>query len=169
METLIALARGASRLPVALACLALFALMAMTFADVILRSAFNAPIQAATELTRVLMAVMVFSCLPVISARGGHIAVDLFDGIFDRLHLNRLREASINIVCGVMLVWPTERLWMLTGRARGYGDVTEYLSIPVHLVTGFITVSVALTAAVMVAIGLVHLFAPHLLDEDLAR
>jgi len=160
---------GGSRLPVALACLALFALMTMTLADVILRSGLNAPIQAATELTRVLMAVMVFSCLPVISAKGGHIAVDLFDGIVDRLHLNRLRETAINIACGGMLVWPAERLWMLAGRARGYGDVTEYLSIPVYLVTGFIAISAALTAAVMVAVGLIHIFAPHLLDGDRAQ
>ncbi|TCO72324.1 TRAP transporter small permease [Rhodovulum euryhalinum] len=168
METLIRVARGASRVPVLTACLALFALMGMTFADVILRSAFNAPIQAATELTRMLMAVMVFSCLPVISARGGHIAVDLFDGLFDRLHLHRVREGAINIACGVMLVWPAARVWMLAGRAREYGDVTEYLRIPVFWITGFIAVSAAVTAAVLVALGLIALFAPHHLDEDVA-
>ncbi|MBK1636426.1 TRAP transporter small permease [Rhodovulum adriaticum] len=168
METLIRVAKVASRAPVALACLALFVLMGMTFADVIGRSAFDAPIEAATELTRILMAVMVFSCLPVISARGGHIAVDLFDGFFDRWHLNRLREAAIHIACGVMLAWPAQRVWVLAGRARDYGDVTEYLSIPVFYVTAFIAVSVAVTAAVMVAVGLVHLVAPYLLDEDIA-
>jgi len=165
---LIRVARGASRAPVALACIALFALMVMTFADVILRSALNAPIEAATELTRILMAVMVFSCLPVISARGGHIAVDLFDGVFDRMHLNRAREAAINIACGAALAWPAGRVWVLADRARDYGDVTEYLAIPVFYVTAFVALSTALTAAVMVAVGLIHLFAPHVLDEDLA-
>lgn len=167
MEPLIRVARLAGRLPVLTACLALFALMVMTFADVILRSAFNAPIQAATELTRILMAVMVFSCLPVISGRGGHIAVDLFDGLFDRMHLNRLREAALNIACGVMLVWPADRVRALAMRARDYGDVTEYLAIPVVYVTGFIAAATALTAVVMVALGLIHLVAPHLLDEGL--
>ncbi|MGC9418666.1 MAG: TRAP transporter small permease [Rhodovulum sp.] len=169
METLIAFVRVASRAPIALACLALFALMAMTFADVILRSAFNAPIEAATELTRILMAVMVFSCLPVISGSGGHIAVDLFDGLFDRLHLNRLREAAINIACGVLLFWPAARIWVLANRTRAYGDVTEYLSIPVFYVTAFIAASTAVTAVVLLGRGIVHLVAPHLLDEDLVE
>ena len=44
-----------------LASLALFFLMAMTFADVVLRSVFNDPIESATELTRLLMAIIVFS------------------------------------------------------------------------------------------------------------
>ena len=41
----------------------LFCLMVMTFADVILRSALNNPIESATELTRLFMAIMVFAAL----------------------------------------------------------------------------------------------------------
>ena len=46
-------------------------MMIMTFFDVVLRSTINTPIEAATELTRILMAVVVFSALPVVSGRGG--------------------------------------------------------------------------------------------------
>lgn len=166
MTPLIQLVRRASVLPVIVACTALFILMVMTFCDVILRSVFNAPIEAATELTRILMAVLVFSVLPIISVTNGHIAVDLTDGIFHRLRLSRLRDAVIYILSGVMLYWPVQRVWILAERARDYGDVTEYLGIPTYLVGWFIAASVAITAAVMILTGLLHLFAPKTLTES---
>lgn len=165
MSPLIQLVRRASIVPVVVACAALFILMVMTFCDVLLRSVLNAPIEAATELTRILMAVLVFSVLPIVSTTNGHIAVDLTDGLFHRLHLSRIRDLVIYLVCGVMLYWPVQRVWVLAERARDYGDVTEYLSIPTYLIGWFITVSVAVTAVVMIATGLIRFFAPHLLSE----
>ena len=79
------LARVLTAIPVFVACAALFALMVMTFCDVVLRSVANAPIEAATELTRILMAVVIFSVMPAVSARGDHISVDLTDGLPKRI------------------------------------------------------------------------------------
>lgn len=164
MKQMLRLVRRASELPVLLASVALFTLMVMTFFDVILRSAFNAPIEAATELTRILMAIMVFSVLPVISARGDQIAVDLTDSIFDRYGLSRVRDGVLYIVCGGMLYWPVVRIWILAERARGYGDVTEYLAIPQFYIGWFIAVATGVTAAAMVVTGLLKLFAPATLE-----
>ncbi len=165
MTTLIQLVRRASVLPVIVASTALFILMLMTFCDVILRSVFNSPIEAATELTRILMAVLVFSVLPIISVTNGHIAVDLTDGIFHRLRLSRVRDGLIHLFSGVMLYWPVQRVWVLAERARDYGDVTEYLSVPTFLVGWFIALSVAVTALAMIVTGLLHLFSPDTLSE----
>ncbi len=165
MSPFIQFVRRASILPVIVASIALFILMVMTFCDVILRSVFNAPIEAATELTRILMAILVFSVLPIVSTTNGHIAVDLTDGFFNRLHLSRARDVVIYLVSGVMLIWPIQRVWVLAERARDYGDVTEYLSIPTFLIGWFITLSVAITALVMIATGLLKAFAPHTLSE----
>lgn len=165
MSPFIQFVRRASVLPVIVASIALFILMVMTFCDVILRSVFNAPIEAATELTRILMAILVFSVLPIVSTTNGHIAVDLTDGFFNRLHLSRARDVVIYLVSGVMLIWPIQRVWVLAERARDYGDVTEYLSIPTFLIGWFITLSVAITALVMIATGLLKAFAPHTLSE----
>ncbi|WP_299943355.1 TRAP transporter small permease subunit [uncultured Ruegeria sp.] len=167
MTPIIQLVRRASALPVIVACIALFILMVMTFCDVILRSVFNAPIEAATELTRILMAVMVFSVLPIVSTTNGHIAVDLTDGFFSRFHLSRARDVLIYVVSGIMLFWPVQRVWVLAERARDYGDVTEYLSIPTYLIGWFIALSVAITALVMIATGLLKAFAPNILSEPL--
>ena len=148
--------------PVALAVTALFAMMVMTFADVVLRSAFDAPIEAATELTRILMAVVVFSVLPVVSGRGGHIAVDLLDRAFSATAA-RWRDALLSLICGGMLWWPAERVVVLAERARSYGDVTEYLHIPQFYIGWFIAVFTYITAAVLVLRGLALILAPSAL------
>jgi len=145
--------------------MALFILMVMTFFDVVLRSVFNAPIEAATELTRILMAVLVFSVLPMISAGKGQIAVDLTDGLFSRWRLSRARDAIVYLLSGIMLIWPIQRVWILAERARDYGDVTEYLSIPVFYIGWFIAASTAITAIAMIITGFLHIFAPQALSE----
>ena len=165
MEPILHIIRRISVVPVLVASAALFILMVMTFCDVVLRSVFNAPIEAATELTRILMAILVFSVLPIVSARADHIAVDLTDGLFQRLHLSRIRDGIIFLGSGIMLYWPVKRVWILAERARDYGDLTEYLSIPTFYVGWFIAVATALAAIAMCVTGLLHFFAPHLLTE----
>ena len=144
-----------------LAVVALFAMMVMTFFDVILRSTIGQPIEAATELTRLLMAVLVFSVLPVVSAKGGHITVDLLDPLFPDW-LKRVSNSVISILCGVMLLWPAQRCIVLANRARDYGDVTEYLAIPTFYLTWFITIAVFFTAFALLARGIVGFFNPEL-------
>ncbi|MEO1065901.1 MAG: TRAP transporter small permease [Pseudomonadota bacterium] len=151
--------------PSLLAAATLFALMVMTFSDVMLRSIFNAPIEAATELTRIFMAIIVFSSLPIISARGGHIVVDIIDPLFKGA-VARLRDGIIFIITGALLIWPTQRCYVLAERARDFGDLTEYLAIPQYLITYFITISTGITALVLIVTGLVTLFAPSLIDYE---
>ena len=156
MARLISIANRLAWAPTGLAVAALFAMMVMTFADVILRSAFNAPIEAATELTRILMAILVFSALPVVSARGEHIAVDLLDPMYSKTAA-RWRDGIIALACGGMLWWPANRVVVLAERARSYGDITEYLGIPQFYIAWFIAVLTFLTGAVLILRGLVLL------------
>ncbi len=149
-----AFARTLSQLPLAVAALALFALMGLTFIDVVLRSVINAPIEAATELIRLLMAVVVFSALPAVSWRGNHITVDLLDGLLRRLRVQRAMEALVSLACGVALWFPARRIVDLAERARSYGDQTEYLHIPTFYIAWLIAVSVFVSAAILVLRGL---------------
>lgn len=152
-------------LPIWLACATLFTLMAMTFADVILRSAFNAPIEAATELTRLFMAIIVFSVLPVLSARGGHIVVDLLDSLINHPLITRLRDSLMFIFCGALLTLPAERVSVLAERARSYGDTTEYLNIPQFYIAWFIAIMTFVTAIALILRGLIELFLPHWISD----
>ena len=162
MNHLVRFARRAAHAPVLLAVTALFAMMVMTFFDVVLRSTINTPIEAATELTRILMAIVVFSALPVVSGRAGHISVDVLDWVFSR-RAARWRDVVINLVTGTILWWPAERVVVLAERARSYGDVTEYLGIPQFYIGWFIAVFTFATAIVLILRGIVLAFAPDLL------
>ncbi len=148
------------RLPSLLAALVLFALMGMTFFDVVLRSLFNNPIEAATELTRLFMAIIVFSSLPVVSWKGGHIVVDLLDGWFGPAGA-RIRDCLVNLLSGLCLLWPALRVWQLADRAREYGDVTEYLHIPQFYIAYFISIATFATALVLLLRGVLFGFAPR--------
>lgn len=149
--------RGAALCSTALAVSALFAMMAMTFLDVIFRSVLDQPIEAATELTRILMAIVVFSILPQMSFNGKHISVDLVDQFLPQI-IRKITDGLLSIICGVLLLWPAQRCIVLANRARDYGDVTEYLAIPTFYLAWFITVSVFLTAAALIARGLVGFY-----------
>ncbi|EDQ32269.1 TRAP-type C4-dicarboxylate transport system, small permease component [Hoeflea phototrophica DFL-43] len=152
-----------TELPMLVAGATLFILMVLTFADVIMRSTFSAPIEAATELTRIAMAVIVFSALPVVSGRAEHIVVDLLDPLFQRARIKRILDGVITLACGILLVWPAMRAFDLAERARSYGDLTEYLSIPVFYITWFIALMTLATAGAMALRGVVTLFMPELL------
>lgn len=151
-------------LPTWLAAAALFILMCMTFADVILRSTFNAPIEWASELTRIFLAVIVFASLPMVTWRGQHIVVDLMDPLFNA-RLARWRDILIDLACGIALFWPAKRVWDLAERARDFGDVTEYMGFPQYLIGWFIALFTLFTAVVFVARGLTRLFAPEKLES----
>ena len=159
MSAFLTFIKRLDQVPIFVACLSLFILMLMTFCDVILRSTFNAPIEAATELTRIFVAIVVFAVLPHVSALGQHISVDLTDSIFTRLGLDRIRDGLVFIVCGVALYWPTQRVIVLAERARDYGDVTEYLSIPQFYMMWFIAIATAITAVSMVVAGVLKFVA----------
>lgn len=156
MTSLLPILRKIAEAPTFVSGMTLFALMVMTFCDVVMRSAFNAPIEAASDLTLIFMAVIVFTVLPVVSGRGEHIAVDLLDGFFGPM-AGRLRDGLISLICGVCLYWPAERCMVLAERARSYGDLTEFLNIPQFYPAWLVAICTALTAVALVVRGVVIL------------
>lgn len=148
-----------ARMPIWLAALALFALMCMTFLDVLLRSVANNPIESATELTRLFMAVVVFASLPAVTWSGKHIVVDLMDPLFPP-RAARARDIAIDFACGAVLLWPAKRVWDLAERARDFGDVTEYLGLPQHFAGWFIAVFAGATSLAFFARAFARLLFP---------
>ena len=161
--------RRLAALPLAIASVVLFFLMVMTFLDVFLRSAFNDPIGSAPELTRMSVAIIVFTALPVLSGRGGHITVDLLDPLYTRWGIMRLWEGLMSVGCGIMLWWPAFRVVDLAERSRSYGDLTEFLQIPTFYIGWLIALLTFATMIVLILRGLLLLFAPGVLaTEDAA-
>lgn len=162
MEKLVRIVHMAGHVPMAVSCVALFFLMCLAFVDVLLRSIFNAPIEAATELIRMSMAVVVFAALPVLSAKGDHISVDLTDPLFHRWGLTRARDIAMPLICAALLWWPAQRVVVLAERARSYGDTTEYLNWPVFYMSWFIAIMIYITIAALVLRAIALICAPKL-------
>ncbi|MBU3031348.1 TRAP transporter small permease [Paracoccus marinaquae] len=89
------------RVLAAVSALLILLLIAVTCIDVVGRYALNRPFGGAYELTQMLLAALVFSALPLTSADGGHVEVDLALHLLPRplqLLLGRLAGAASALV-----------------------------------------------------------------------
>ena len=121
------------------AAIVLFALMAMTCVDVVGRFFFNAPLDGATELTQLMMGVIVFAILPTVCYREEHVSVDLLDLWMPSRWINR-RQCILNGLMAVMLAFVAWRVWISADFMVEYGDATEFLGIPYAPITYFIAI-----------------------------
>ncbi len=93
-----------------LAGAALFAIMALTFFDVLGRKFASHSIPGSLELTELLMVVVIFAALPLVSQRGEHVAFDSLDHYFPAWAL-RAQSVIVNLVCGVLLLGLGWLMW----------------------------------------------------------
>jgi len=135
-----------------LAASVLFGLVLITCVDVVGRYVFNHPLTGSTEMTEIALAIVVFSVFPIISWRGEHVVVDIFDR-FVPPWLVFVRSLTINITVSVGLFFIGQRVILLGNRSLGYGEVTEYLSVPTGWVINFIGGLCWITAFFMLTLG----------------
>lgn len=126
----------------------LFALMVMTCIDVFGREILNTPLNGATELTQLMMGVIVFAVLPVVSLREEHITVDLLDKWFPR-RFAPPRQVILNLMAGIMMAVVSWRVWVIGQFQVEYGDGTEFLQIPLGPISFFISIMSGITAIVL--------------------
>lgn len=134
------------------AAVVLMALMVMTCIDVAGRELLSAPLNGATELTELMLGALVFLALPVASWRDEHIVVDLLDNAFPAA-LARLRQLIVNLIAAVVLAAVTVRAWHFANRSVEFGDVTQFLHLPVAPIIYLIAVLSGFTAAVLLLNG----------------
>ncbi len=131
------------------AAVALFGMMALTFADVIGRKLAGGSIPGAVEVTELLMLTLIFTAIPLTSLHGEHIVFDLLDPLLPR-GLKTFQHRLANVVClGALL----GAAWLVLGRAQRaaeYGDTTAQLGISLgHFYYA--------TAALLVLCAVMHL------------
>ena len=107
--------------------LVLAGVMMVAVVDVFGRYALNRPLPGSTEMTEILMAILIYAGLPVVSQRNAHISVDMFGSITPKA-LVPLRDIVIRILCAATLGIVAWRLWVYAGQLSR--DVTEYLKLP---------------------------------------
>lgn len=123
----------------------LFGMMLLTTADVTGRFIFNSPILGAVELTQLMLAAVIFLSLPVVCWREEHVSVDLLDAVFPARWI-WVRQVVVNLIVTLALWVMAGRVWALGVRAFDWGDVTEFLRIPVGYLIYLMAIMLALSA-----------------------
>lgn len=137
--------RGATE---GLSAVVLFALTVMTCIDVFGREVLNAPLDGATELTQLMLAVIVFGALPVVCLRDDHVTVDLFDRWFPA-RLMPPRRVILNLLMAVIMAVVCWRVWVIGALQMDYGDTTEFLRIQLGPISYFIAVMSGVAAVAL--------------------
>lgn len=129
------------------------ALMAVTCIDVLGRYLLNKPLTGGLELTELLLAATIFAALPLVTRRGEHVSVDLFDAITPRW-LQRVQEfvaAAVGCACTAYVGW---RLWLRAGQMVDAGETTAQLKIGLGVVTYGMSVLMGITALAFLVFAL---------------
>ncbi|HEX5092727.1 MAG TPA: TRAP transporter small permease [Burkholderiales bacterium] len=112
-----------------IAALDLAAMMLLTFFDVSGRKLFTAPIYGAYEVTEFMMGVLIFSALPLVTARENHVSIDVLDPYVPAA-LGRWQRVVVNLLSSVVLAFLGYRLWVLSASHLRTHEVTMTLHIP---------------------------------------
>src|SRR5215212_4091219 len=89
---------------------ALFAIMALTFFDVLGRKFLSNSIPGSLEITELLMVVVSFGALPLVSERGEHVEFDSLDPYLPQW-LRRAQALLVNLLCAVVLLALAYVMW----------------------------------------------------------
>jgi TRAP-type transport system small permease protein len=129
--------------------IALFAIMALTFFDVIGRKVVSNSIPGSLELTELLMVVVIFGALPLVSRRGEHVEFDSLDPYLPEW-LRRAQAVIVHLLCGALLLGLGWLMFQTGLQFSANGETTAQL----HLSKAPFIYGMGLLCA---ATGLVHL------------
>jgi TRAP-type transport system small permease protein len=130
-----------------LAAVALFAIMALTLADVSGRKFLSQSVPGSLEVTELLMVVVIFAALPLVSLRGEHVLFDSLDALMPPWLL-RLQLALVDMFCAAALMGLAWLMWQKAGQMAEYGDVTAQLKLPLGPFVQLMSVLCGVTALV---------------------
>jgi TRAP-type C4-dicarboxylate transport system permease small subunit len=127
----------------------LFAMMLLTFVDVVARYVFNRPVRGAFEVTELMLLVLIFAGLPLVSYADEHVTMDFIDRLVGRGARARL-ERGVHVVTTAIMLLLAWLVWLKADRIWGYRDATDVLRIVYGPFVYFMAVMIGLT-------GLIHL------------
>jgi TRAP-type C4-dicarboxylate transport system permease small subunit len=111
------------------AALVLFTMMVLTFFDVTGRKLFTRPVYGAYEITEFLMGTLIFCALPLVTAREGHVTIDVLDHLLPAA-LARWQRVAVSAISSTVLAFVAWRLWVLSASHLRTVEVTMTLHIP---------------------------------------
>lgn len=137
----------------AIAGLLLTAMMLLTTVDVAGRYLFAAPVPGAFEATEIMLALVIFSGLPLVTARGEHVAVRLLvDPLPPRVRV--VLDRFGDLLVALALAGAAVLLYRRGASLAAYGDATVLLRIPLAPVA-FALMAMSALAALAALVRLV--------------
>jgi len=128
----------------------LFAMMLLTFVDVVARYVFSRPVRGAFEVTELMLVVLIFAGLPLVSYADEHVTMDFIDRLVGPRTRARL-ERGVHVVTTAIMAVLAWLVWLKADRIWGYRDATDVLRIVYGPFVYFMAVMIGLT-------GLIHLY-----------
>ena len=127
----------------------MFCLMVLTCVDVVGRYFFNKPVTGGFEMTEMLLAALIFAGLPLVTLRGDHITVDLFDAVTPEwmFRIQHVVATLIGAACTGYLAW---RLGLRADELASRGETTSQLGFPIAWLAWAMSLLMALTALALV-------------------
>jgi TRAP-type transport system small permease protein len=109
--------------------LSLFAMMLLTFCDVIGRKFVGSSITGVVEVSELLMLTLIFTGLPLCSLRSEHVIFDLLDKFLPSF-LSKVQNFLAHGICFALLAGGTWLVVERAARTMEQGDITAQLLIP---------------------------------------
>ena len=134
--------------------LVLVALIGLTFADVVLRYVFAAPILGSKDLLEMGMVTVVALAFPFTWRIGGHIVVDLIPE-YGLAGLNRSRDVAVRAIGFAIFALLAWRAWLRADDAALFNEATNMIEVPFQPFFWVLAAAAAFQALVLAAeIGL---------------
>jgi TRAP-type C4-dicarboxylate transport system permease small subunit len=108
--------------------IALFAIMTLTFFDVLGRKFLDNSIPGSLEITELLMVCVIFGALPLVSERGEHVEFDSLDPYLPAW-VRRAQNVFVHLLCAVLLMGLGWLMWREGGQFLASGETTAQLKI----------------------------------------
>ncbi len=138
----------------------IFAMMALTFIDVVGRQGFDSPVPAGFEVTALMMGFAVYLGLPIVCARQDHIAISLLDRLFDG-SARRIQRFLVNLLAGALsLVW-TREMWLQAEALADANELMMFLQIETAVFVYGMTALTLVAALVLLAVAVLALAVPR--------
>ena len=125
----------------------------LTFTDVIGRRLFNTPVFGAHDITEHLMAVIVFSGLPLLTANRAHLSIDLFDRWLLQPQW-RIWHYLVNGLIAAVLALIAYEFAVSVQEAQDMREVSQALGIPRAWMYAYLAITSGLATLAALTAGL---------------
>jgi TRAP-type C4-dicarboxylate transport system permease small subunit len=142
-----------------IACIFLFAMMAVTFIDVVGRYVFSSPLPAAYEIVALIMPAIIFCALPLTVLNNGHVTVDLLDSFVPKW-MEKIQQLIVNVFGAAALALLSWRLAVRSQDQNTYEEVTDELVLELWPISAAMSILCAVAALMFVAKLYILIFNP---------